>query len=272
MRPVRAEARAGSRGAAVGAVVIALVSGACSPLSAQVSVSMSSTVPAATAARSLVIPGWGQWHLGQRRGWAYVLVEAGLWATRLELQASGRYFRDEYRDVAWTTGRIQSGPRKEGPWAYYEAMIDWVRSGAYDVDPTQPGIQPEEDPSTFNGAKWALAKEIYFPPGVTPAVGTVAYQQALTYYEKTAYGAAYLWDWTGKNAALAKYDNLVHRSDSRFREASATLGAVLANHLLSAVDAYVSTRSRLRTGLHVAPQATPGGLRWTLSARLRRLR
>jgi hypothetical protein len=241
-----------------------------SPLGAQVSVAMSSTAPAATAARSLVLPGWGQWHLGQRRAWAYGLLEAGLWATRLELQASARHFRDQYRDVAWTTGRIQSGKRVEGPWAYYEAMSKWTRSGAFDADPNQPGIQPEEDSSTFNGSQWALARGIYFPAGVTPAVGDPAYQQALAYYEQQAYGTAYLWDWTGKDAALGQYRHLINRSDSRYREASAMVGAVLANHLLSAVDAYVSARARLQTGLRVAPEMTTGGLRWTLSGRLMR--
>lgn len=257
-----------SRGAGVVAMVISLFVGAHAALGAQVSVSLASRAPAADAARSLVIPGWGQWHLGQRRAWAYALLEAGLWVTRLELQASGAHFRDRYRDVAWNTARIQSAPRKEGPWAYYEAMSDWTRSGAYDADPSLPGIQPEQDPSTFNGAKWALAKGLYFPPGVTPSPSDPAYQAALAYYEKTAYGTAYLWDWTGKATALTQYRDFIHRSDTRFREASATLGAVLANHLLSAVDAYISARSRLQTGLRVEPEATPGGLRWTLSAHL----
>ncbi len=223
---------------------------------------------ASTAGRSLLLPGWGQHHLGQRRAWAYALLEAGIWAAHLELQASGRHYRGLYRDAAWSTGRIQSGSRVEGPWAYYEAMTEWTRSGAFDADASRPGLQPEEDPSTFNGAKWALARGIYFPGGVTPAESVPAYQAALAYYEKRAYGTAYLWDWTGKAEALAEYHHLINVSDARFREASATLGAVLANHLLSAVDAYVSARGGPRTGLRVAPEPAPGGVRWTLSARL----
>jgi hypothetical protein len=270
MRPGRSPHN--GRRAAAAALLVPFSLSLPFPLVAQVAVSMASRAPAATATRSLVLPGWGQWHLGQRRAWAYGLLEAGLWATRLELQASGRHFRDQFRDVAWTAGRIQSGKRVEGPWAYYEAMSKWTRSGAYDADPNQAGVQPEGDPSTFNGAKWALAREIYFPPGVTPAQGDPAYQQALAYYEQQAYGTAYLWDWTGKSAALGEYRHLINRSDARFREASATLGAVLANHLLSAVDAYVSARAGLRPGLRVAPEATPVGLRWTLSGRVTRSR
>lgn len=264
-------------GALAGALAL-LLSGASSSLGGQVTLPvsspgpppLSSLGPAAAAGRSLVLPGWGQWHLGQRRAWAYLLVEAGVWAVHLELQASGRHFSDLYRDAAWTTGRIQAGSRVEGPWAYYEAMTEWTRSGAFDADPNRPGIQPEEDPSTFNGAKWALARGIYFPEGTVPAETDPAYQAALAYYEKRSFGTAYLWDWTGKDAALAEYKHLINRSDARFREASATLGAVLANHLLSAVDAYVSARGGPRSALRVTPEPGPNGLRWTLSARLER--
>jgi len=230
------------------------------------------TVPvgpvAATAGRSLLVPGWGQWHLGQRRGWGYAFLEAGLWAAHFELRASGRGYRNQYRDVAWSDARIASGDRVEGAWAYYEAMTEWTRSGAFDSDPTHAGVQPEEDASTFNGAKWALARGIFFPPGSTPTESDPAYQQALAYYEKHAYGPEYLWDWTGKEAGLQQYRHLINLSDQRFRQASATLGAVLANHVLSAIDAYVSARGGPGTGLRVAPEALIGGVRWTISARL----
>jgi len=36
--------------------------------------------PATVAGRSLLVPGWGQYVLGQRRAWAYLAVEAALWA------------------------------------------------------------------------------------------------------------------------------------------------------------------------------------------------
>lgn len=224
--------------------------------------------PATTAARSLVLPGWGQWHLGQRRSWAYLAVEAGLWVTRLELRASGNHYRDRYQDAAWGSGRIQDGERTEGSWAYYEAMTEWRRSGAFDADPATPGVQPEEDPSTFNGAKWALARGIYSESGAPPGESDPAYDRALAYYEEHAYGSAFLWDWTGKDAALANYRHLIDRSDQRFRQASAALGAVLANHVLSAVDAYISARGGPSTGLRVTSQPRPTGTRWTVSARL----
>jgi hypothetical protein len=247
-------------------LVLLLWTGVSAPAAGQVSVPLSPT--ASAAGRSLLVPGWGQWHLGQRRGWGYALLEAGLWAAHLELRASGRDYRDQYRDVAWSNARIPSGDRVEGPWAYYEAMTEWVRSGVFDSDPTHAGIQPESDPSTFNGAKWALARGIYLPPGPAPVETDPAYQKALAYYEEHAYGAQYLWDWTGKDAALQQYRHLIDRSDQRFREASAALGAVLANHVLSAIDAYLSARGRTETGLRVAPEASAGGVRWTVSARL----
>jgi hypothetical protein len=248
------------------ALAIATQGAAAVPLTAQAAPSPAGV--AGNAGRSAILPGWGQWHQGQSRWWAYALAEAGLWAAHLELRASGRANRDHYRDVAWTSARVAAGERLEGPWAYYEAMSEWKRSGAFDADPKRPGVQPESDPTTFNGAKWALAEGIYFASGTAPSENDPAYEKAVAYYSERAYGTPYLWDWTGKDAALAEYNRLIDRSDQRFRQATAALGAVLANHLLSAVDAYVSARGAPVTGMRMTPESVPGGVRWTISARL----
>ena len=78
--------------------------------------------------------------------------------------------------------------------------------------------------------------------GVEPEPGTPAYAAALTWYREHAYGADFLWDWTGKDGELADYNDLIHSSDHRFSQATAALGAVLANHLLSATDAFLSSK------------------------------
>jgi len=208
--------------------------------------------PADVAARSLVVPGWGQTTLGQRRALAYVAAEALLWAFWAERRGKGRDLRDAYRDLAWGTARQPAAlSRLDGPWAYYEALSNWTRSGAFDRDAALAGIQPEEDPATFNGSVWALARGIHFAGG-TPSPGEPAYEAAVDWYRERAYGEAFLWDWTGQDDALHEYRGLIRRSDDRFRQATAALGAVLANHALSGADAFLSARLRGATRVRLA--------------------
>lgn len=216
--------------------------------------------PSASATlRSLLLPGWGQWALGQRRGAAYAAAEATflvLWADR---RARAGDLRDGYRDLAWTTARGGSGARRDGPWSYYETLTKWVRSGAFDRDPSTPGIQPEEDPTTFNGSVWSLARALHLGGGAA-GPGDPRHAAAVAWYGERAYGEDFLWDWTGKEPALAEFRDLIDGSDRRFRQATTALGAVLANHLLSAADAFLSSRTPAIPSASVAPGfATPTG-------------
>ena len=102
-----------------------------------------------------------------------------------------------------------------------------------------PGVQPEDDTDTFNGATWKLARDIFLPLGA--GEDHPLFAKALEYYEGRAYPPGLLWDWTGKEERLKEYRDLIKRSDEALRTASVVLGAVVANHLLSAVDAFVSS-------------------------------
>lgn len=224
--------------------------------------------PLSAAARSLALPGWGQMALGQRRGVAYAVVEVALWALWADRRGRGGDLRREYRDLAWATARIRAGERLDGAWDYYEALSKWARSGAFDRDGSQPGIQPEEDPGTFNGSIWSLAKGIHFGAG-TPPPGDPTWDAALAWYRARAYGDGFLWDWRGREGDLTRYRALIRRSDDRFREATGAMGAVLANHLLSGTDAFVSARIPGSAELRLlAPGvSTPSGLWLTLAWR-----
>jgi hypothetical protein len=70
---------------------------------------------------------------------------------------------------------------------------------------------------------------------------TPGYQSALAYYGDSAYGADMLWDWSSMPGEQQEFRDLVDTSDSRFRQATTVLGVVIANHLLSAGDAYISS-------------------------------
>jgi hypothetical protein len=225
--------------------------------------------PAAVAGRSLLVPGWGQHVLGQKRAWLYLGVEAALWALWADRRSLGSDAREAYRDLAWSEARLATGARTDGSWAYYETLEKWTRSGAWDRDPARTGVQPEDDPDTYNGSIWQRARDLYFPPGSVPSEGDPAYERALAYYAQHAYGEAFLWDWSGKEAALLRYQGLIRTSDDRFRQATTALGAVLANHLLAGVDAWLSARAPAEVRLRVAPGSAVGPAGWTLGVRLR---
>ncbi len=244
---------------------------AAAPLRAQLAGARESAGPgpASVAGRSLLVPGWGQHVLGQRRTWAYLAVEATLWAIWADRRAAGADARAGYRDLAWTEARLPAGNRRDGDWAYYETLEKWARSGAYDADPARAGVQPEGDPGAYNGFIWQRARDLYFPPGSAPSAGDPAYERALAYYAQNAYGESFLWDWTGKETALHDYRELIHRSDDRFRQATTALGAVLANHLIAGVDAWLSARVPAEVDLRLVPGSPTLPVGWTLAVRLR---
>ena len=64
-------------------------------------------------AQSAAVPGWGQWALGQRRGWAYLAVEAAVWTGYGLSRKAGLDDRTAYRDLAWREARGGVEPRRD---------------------------------------------------------------------------------------------------------------------------------------------------------------
>jgi hypothetical protein len=228
---------------------------------------LAATDPGVVAAASLILPGSGQLLLGQRRWPIYAAVEAIGWLVHLERSRSGRRLRTEYRDLAWLAARSASPePRRDGDWEYYERLEHWTASGRFDADGGRAGVQPETDVQTFNGSVWALARDIFLPNGENE--GTQAYRRALTYYEERAYATALLWDWTGEDDSRERYSELIDESDEQLRTASVVLGAVVANHLFSAADAFVSARLARPSPVSTAARLQPGPAGPTLEWRV----
>ncbi len=199
--------------------------------------------PAAFLASALV-PGAGQYLLSQDRWVPYLAGELfGWWEYRRHRRA-GRSFERQYRDLAWKVARrVSVGVRHDSVFEYYETIEHWPASGSYDADPRQPGIDPETDTTTFNGQQWLLAKRLFFGDVARPP-GSIQYQQALAYYEANAIPAGYAWAWGDNLLEQRSFGELIHRGDDHFRAASRVLGLILANHVLSAVDGFISARIR----------------------------
>jgi hypothetical protein len=220
---------------------------------------------------SLLVPGTGQLLGGRARGAAYLVLEALLITRTLALSSEGRREQQRYRELAFVVARGQFQPvERDTVFEYYEQMGRYVESGPYDTDPG-PTLVPPTDTRTYNGQIWALARTTFFPdPDNEPPPESAEYQRAIAFYQSRAIGPNYQWSW--RNAGLEQdlYRQTIAASDEAFRGATTTLGLLLANHLLSTVDAFVSERlSRpdrevtLRTGF--VPRRSPG-FRPTLSA------
>jgi len=195
---------------------------------------------------SALVPGAGQARLGQDRFVAYMAVEGFLWVRYLTDRRAGTDARNAYRDIAMRVSRAGfPGPKPQGNFEYYERMEHWIASGTYDADPGS-GFAPETDTTTFNGKMWSIARTTYWSdPKTPPPLGSPAYEAALNFYRQNAVTADFAWSW--RNAPLHQdvYRRSVRASNNGFRHAAEDIGAVIANHVLSTVDAYISLRLRL---------------------------
>ncbi len=192
---------------------------------------------------SLLVPGTGQMLAEHDRGAVYLVAEAFLVTRYFALSAEGRRERNQYRNLALVVARGAYSPAiVDTNFEYYEQMGKFVESGPFTTDPTG-GISPPTDPLTYNGFIWQLARQTYFSnPDSTPAATSEEYQHAIAFYSRRAIGPDFRWSWRNAGIEQDLYRQTIANSDQAFRRASEQLGLLLANHLLSAVDAFVSNR------------------------------
>jgi hypothetical protein len=105
-------------------------------------------------------------------------------------------------------------------------------------------IDPETADSTYNGFVWRLARELYFGGRTEVAPTDPAYQRALGYYQQRAYGDAYAWSWRDRQNLLGEYRLSVSRQNSADQSTTNALSVLVANRVLSLVDAFVTIRAR----------------------------
>ena len=216
---------------------------------------------------SLLVPGTGQLLGGHTRGAMYLVAEALLITRALTLNSEGRRDQERYRDFATVVARAPYEPvLQDTVFEYYEQMGRWVESGPFDTDPG-PALVPPVDERTYNGQIWQLARTTFFPdPTEDPPPESPEYQRALAFYASRAIGPNFRWSW--RNAGLEQdlYRQTISASDEAFRGATTTLGILLVNHLLSAVDAFITERLtgtgrpvQLQTGMWTTGRARRPG-------------
>ena len=215
---------------------------------------------------SLLVPGTGQFLARQPRGLLYLATEVWLLARAVSLRHDSRTEGDFYRTLAYTVARRSFGyQRVDGPWPYYEEMGKYIESGVFDGG-SGTTFAPETDTTTYNGHIWLLARRTYLADPDSAAVpGAPGYDAALRFYKTRAVTDVFRWSWRNARLEQDVYRASIRASDDAYRRATNYLGALLLNHLVSAVDAFVATRLGRHPPLPVvrpAPGGTGAVLEW----------
>lgn len=198
---------------------------------------------------SLIVPGTGQLLAGQDRGAVYLAAEVYLLSRYLQLDHEATQQARRYQDLAYDVARRTFQPmRKDTVFEYYEQMERFIESGAYDTD-SGAAFVPETDTRTYNGSVWLLARRTYWAdPNVPPDPTSWQYRQALEFYSARAVSPNFQWSWREHSLEHQVYRDYVRRSDDAFRRAQSQIGLLLANHLVSAIDALISARMSAAAG------------------------
>jgi hypothetical protein len=198
---------------------------------------------------SLLLPGTGQLLGRQDRGAVYLAAEIYLLSGFLRTSQEARRDAERYQALAYEVARRAfTATRRDTVFEYYEQMERFAESGRYDTDPG-PAFVPENDAATYNGAVWLLARRTFWEDPDTPPDPTSSqYWRALQFYQTRAAGPDFLWSWRDHTLEHAVFRETIRHSDDGYRRAQAQIGLLLANHVVSAVDALVSSRLAAATG------------------------
>ena len=204
-------------------------------------------------AASLILPGAGQLLAHQDRGAVYLAVELYSVARIIQLTHEGERQANRFRDLAFEVARRGFAPaQRDTVFEYFETMERFTESGQFDRGPGTAFV-PEADTATYNGSVWLLARRTFWTdPGVPPDPMSPEYLRAVQFYQQHAVGPAFVWSWRSKPLEQGVFRETIRRSDDAFRTAQNVVGLLLANHVVSAVDALISSRLSAAAGRRTA--------------------
>ena len=208
---------------------------------------------------SLLLPGAGQLMGGHDRGAVYLATEIYLVSRFLQLDRDASRAANRFHSLAYDVARRAYTPtRRDTVFEYYEQMERFDESGSYDRDPGA-ALVPESDARTYNGSVWLLARRTFWEDPDTPTDPTSpAYWRALQFYQARAVGPGFQWSWRDHSLEHQVFRETIRHSDDGFRRAQNQVGLLLANHVVSAVDALISSRLAAAAGRPTALHTTVG--------------
>ncbi len=206
---------------------------------------------------SLLLPGTGQLMGRQDRGAVYLATEIYLVSRFLQLDREASHEADRFQALAYDVARRSFSPtRRDTVFEYYEQMERFTESGRYDADPGSAFV-PESDARTYNGSVWLLARRTFWEnPDTPPDPTSPPYWRALQFYQARAVGPGFQWSWRDHSLEHEVFRETIRRSDDGFRRAQNQVGLLLANHVVSAVDALISSRLAAAAGRPAAVRTT----------------
>ena len=193
---------------------------------------------------SALVPGLGQARLHKDRFVAFMAAEAFLILQYSKATSDARENATNFREIAREVARRRfPGTHPDtAAWKYYETMEKYLESGAYSL-PGNGSTIPETDASTYNGAQWVQARQLFGVPLDDPDARLHPnYARALARYEANAVQPAYGWSWRNAQLEQDLYKRTIASSNAAYRRATGDLIALIANHVISAVDAFVTVR------------------------------
>ena len=193
---------------------------------------------------SAIVPGLGQVRLHNDRFVAFMAAEAFLVLQYVKSTADARDNAQNFRAIARDIARrgFDAARPDTSAWKYYETMEKYLESGFFSLTGNGPTV-PETDVTTYNGAQWMQARLLFGVPLDDPdAVQNPNYARALARYESTAIRQPYRWSWRNAQLEQDLYKRSIGRSNDAYRRATGDLIAIIANHVISAVDAFASVR------------------------------
>ncbi|HEX4632641.1 MAG TPA: hypothetical protein VH163_02340 [Gemmatimonadales bacterium] len=192
---------------------------------------------------SLFVPGMGQALSGQDRAAVYGAVELYALSRYIQVQHDANVNADLYHQLAFAVAqRGFASARRDTIFEYYEQMEKFTASGRFSLG-SGAAIVPETDPTTYNGSVWLLARRTYWAdPDVPPPLNSQPYLAADSFYVRHAIGPHYYWSWQNSSLQQQSFRDLIKTSDDGYRNAQGQLGILLANHIVSALDALISNR------------------------------
>jgi len=208
---------------------------------------------------SLLVPGAGQLMGGQDRGAVYLATEIYLVSRFIQLDREASRDARQFQALAFDIARRAYNPtNRDTVFEYYEQMERFAESGRYNTDPGT-GFTPERDTRTYNGSVWLLARRTFWAdPDVSPDPTSLEYWRAVDFYQARAVGPGYQWSWRDHSLEHEVFKETIRRSDDGFRRAQNQVGLLLANHVVSAVDALISSRLAAVTGRPTSLHTTVG--------------
>ena len=186
---------------------------------------------------SAVVPGGGQFLLGNGRALVYAVIEViGWWNYQKNRNDVGQQ-TDAFKAIASGVARSAfTAHPQDGPWAYYEQMRDREESGVYSTTETGP-VVPPTDTRTYNGYKWQLALQ-----------NNATCAAALAEYEQIAIKPEFQWSWKDHTLEYDIFKRTTELRNDANQRASNYLLAIGANHVLSMIDAFATIRLRVEPG------------------------